>query len=246
VPKPENQPETMPDIESTIVKQPLIFMFLDDKDEGNCLLYPTQDNGYEVFGLLICDLVRHVARCFKVDEEDVFAWIEKERHKPTGTISGETFRFREGGSTEAPYTEAENYNRISEDISLQGWALQGVLGNESRSHAMHTIGNHQLGLPELLMLGDNRIAPILNAVCEVMRKNNRPFRQDELIDLGAVFPLRILNDEATKCFTQRVGNYYGTNDYDVQLILMPDIFGRYPDEPDKPLVFGSSVGRVEG
>jgi hypothetical protein len=110
---------------------------------------------------------------------------------------------------------------------------------------MHTIGNHQLGLPELLMLGDGRIAPILSAVCEVMRKNNRPFRQDELIDLGAAFPLRIINDEATKWFTHTVGDYYGTNDYDVQLILMPDIFGRYPDEPDKPLVFGSSVGRME-
>jgi hypothetical protein len=78
-----------------------------------------------------------------------------------------------------------------------------------------------------------------------MRKNNRPFRQDELIDLGAVFPLRIINDEATKWFTDTVGDYYGTNDYDVQLILMPDIFARYPDEPYKPLVFGSSVGRVE-
>jgi hypothetical protein len=95
---------------------------------------------------------------------------------------------------EAPYTEAENNNRISEDIRLQGWALQGVLGNENSSDAMHTIGNHQLGLPELLMLGDARIAPILSAVCELMRKNNRPFRQDELIDLGAVFPLRIIND----------------------------------------------------
>lgn len=150
--------------------------------------------------------------------------------------------------TEAQYAESQNHRRISEEISRRGWALQGVRGYGSWPDAMHTIGNHQLGLPELMMLGDGRVAPILNEVCEMMRKNNRPFAQDERIDLGAVFPLRIINDEATKCYTDVVGNYYGINEneYDVQLVLMPDIFGRYPDEPDKPLVFGSSAGRVEG
>jgi hypothetical protein len=134
---------------------------------------------------------------------------------------------------EAPYTQEENDHRISEDISRQGWALLGVRVNEIE--AMFTIGNGELALPELLMWGDRRVAPLLNAVCELMRKNERPFREGELIDLGATLPLR-----ATKCVTR------GTYDYGVQLIHMPDIFGRYPDEPDKPLVFGSSVGRVEG
>jgi hypothetical protein len=98
------------------------------------------------------------------------------------------------------------------------------------------------------MTGDHRIAPILDAVCEVMRKNNRPFRHGELIDLGAAFPLKSKNvgGEATKKYTRLIGWYYQTNDYDVQQIFMPDIFGRYADEPYKPLLFGSSVGSMEG
>jgi uncharacterized protein DUF4262 len=120
------------------------------------------------------------------------------------------------GSTEAPYTDAENDDRISEEIRLRGWALQGTLDNESIDY-MFTVGNTPLALPELLMLGDDRIAPILNAVCELMRRNNRAFREGELIDLGAAFPLK-----AMKC---------RTNGYGIQPILMPDIFGRYPDEP---------------
>src|ERR1700694_954630 len=146
----------MPDIEPIIVKHPLTVIFRDDKGDKISHLQPTS---YEAYGRLICDLIRHVTRCFEVKEEDVFEWIQNELPKPTTTTKG---------STEAPYTEAENNNRISEDIRLKGWALQGVLGSENSSDAMHTIGNHQLGLPELLMLGDGRIAPILSAVCEVM------------------------------------------------------------------------------
>jgi hypothetical protein len=122
------------------------------------------------------------------------------------------------GYTEAPYTDAENDNRISEEIRLRGWALDGVRDYQSMD-GMFTIGNRRLGLPELVMWGDEWITPILNAACKLMRKNDRAFREGELIDLGAVFPLR-----ATKCFTR------GTHDYGFQLILLPDIFGRYPDE----------------
>ena len=85
---------------SIIVKNPLVVM--SDNDDGvtySCQLY-AQNYGHEGYGLLICDLVRHVARCFKVHEDDVFEWIEKERRNPTAPISGETTRrFREGGST---------------------------------------------------------------------------------------------------------------------------------------------------
>jgi hypothetical protein len=90
----------MPYIKSIIVKHPLIVVFRHDEGDKICHLQPTR---YEGYGLLICDLFRHVTRCFKVNEEDVFEWIQKELHKPTATIEG---------STEAPYTEAENNNRI--------------------------------------------------------------------------------------------------------------------------------------
>lgn len=72
-----------------IVKQPYVIMF---KPEGSekiiTHLYRGPENmGYEGFGLLICDLVRHVAGAFEVDEDDVWEWIEKERLNPTTDLS---------------------------------------------------------------------------------------------------------------------------------------------------------------
>ena len=69
-------------VESTIITQPLVIMF---EQEGMivCHLYPRKDDTHEGYGLIIADLVRHVARAFKVDEDDVWDWVEKERRHPT-------------------------------------------------------------------------------------------------------------------------------------------------------------------
>lgn len=93
------QPETMRVVDPAMVKYPLIFTFLDHQDAPICVLSPPPGYGYQAYGLLICDLVRHVSRLFKVNEEDVFEWIEKERHKPTTTITGEIIGSVKGGST---------------------------------------------------------------------------------------------------------------------------------------------------
>lgn len=105
--------------------------------------------------------------------------------------------------------------------------------NEGNFPFMYTIGNHELRLPELLMIGTDQGGSILNKVCGIMRKNNRPFQDGELIDLGGKFPLKSLNagDEAKKEYTLFVGAYYETDDYTVQQIVMPDRSGRYPDDP---------------
>lgn len=70
----------------TIIKQPLVIMFNDDNDKIICHLYPRKEDTYEHYGLLICDLIRHTAKCFKVDEDKIFEWIEKERLNPTTPI----------------------------------------------------------------------------------------------------------------------------------------------------------------
>src|ERR1700704_5578999 len=71
------------------------------------------------------------------------------------------------------------YDRIEECIHLHGWRLQGVLGDDETLAFIYTIGNHQLGLPELLIIGTEKAANGLNSVCEVMRTNNRPFEDGE-------------------------------------------------------------------
>jgi hypothetical protein len=52
-----------------------------------------QQNGHVVCnihpakGLVICDLARHVARAFKVGEDEVWKWVDKERRRPTTDIT---------------------------------------------------------------------------------------------------------------------------------------------------------------
>ena len=68
-----------------MITQPLVIMF---EQDGNvvCHIHPRQQDSHSEYGLLICDLVRHVANAFKVDEEDVWEWVDKERHHHTTDI----------------------------------------------------------------------------------------------------------------------------------------------------------------
>jgi hypothetical protein len=121
----------------------------------------------------------------------------------------------------------------AENIDRFGWKLCGVLGDGDHFPFIHTLGNHGCGLPELLTIGcDN--GDVVNSVCELMRKRNRPFRDGELIELRYYeYPLKALdaNDEA-KIYAWRVEAYYGTDDYTVQQLLIPDSSGRYPGDPE--------------
>jgi hypothetical protein len=63
------------------IKDPLIIVFEID-GAIQTRLY-TGDRGYEQYGILIADLVRHVSNAFKVPENDVWEWVDKERHHPT-------------------------------------------------------------------------------------------------------------------------------------------------------------------
>jgi hypothetical protein len=72
------------------INTPLVIMFK-DKDTQNviCHLFPNENSyGYREYGLLVCDLVRHVANCFSVDQEQVWEWVDKERTKPTTPVTG--------------------------------------------------------------------------------------------------------------------------------------------------------------
>ncbi len=72
------------------IKTPLVIMF-EDQDTKNviCHLHPSEScDSYQGYGLLVCDLVRHVAKCFGVNEEEVWEWVDKERTNPTTDITG--------------------------------------------------------------------------------------------------------------------------------------------------------------
>ena len=72
--------------EPFIIEQPLVIMFK-QKDEVICHIHPSKEDNYQMYGMLICDLVRHTANAFKVTEDAIWEWVELERNKPTTKIT---------------------------------------------------------------------------------------------------------------------------------------------------------------
>jgi hypothetical protein len=66
------------------IENPLIIVF---EHDGKIVthLHP-EERTYEHYGMLIADIVRHIAKAFKVSEEAVWEWVDKERHRPTTGI----------------------------------------------------------------------------------------------------------------------------------------------------------------
>ena len=138
-------------------------------------------------------------------------------------------------------------------IDRCGWKLCGVFGDRKHFPFMYTIGNYECSLPELLMIGSKN-GGVLNCVCEIMRKRNRPFKDGELIDFGTNFPLKVLNgNDAARVYAWQVDAYYGTDKYTVQQIVIPDPAGKYPGDPQcvppfcwVPILTGQSKLQTNG
>lgn len=132
------------------------------------------------------------------------------------------------------------YKKIEEAIKQHGQLVMGIFatkpGGESFSY---TIGNHEKGLPELLLVGHtgDDIKYVLNLLGEKLRAQGVPFDHGQLVDLGGKYPVIVYNtDEKAKLYCLQAGFYYRTDKYSVQQVVMCDTEGRYPgdegcDEP---------------
>lgn len=68
------------------VRNPLVVMFRTPDGDVTTHLHPPDDITYEHYGMLVCDLVRHIARAYGVTEEDVWEWVDRERDHHTTEI----------------------------------------------------------------------------------------------------------------------------------------------------------------
>ena len=82
--RPAATPEQSKDV--MFLTKPLITMFEQD-GHLTCYLWPQHEHTHEHYGIMIADLVRHTARAFKVEEDDVWEWVDKERHKQTTSFT---------------------------------------------------------------------------------------------------------------------------------------------------------------
>jgi hypothetical protein len=66
---------------------PLVIMHELDDHSIACAIHRSEHvNSHEAYGLLVCDLVRHVATAFQVPEDAVWEWVDKERYHHTTEI----------------------------------------------------------------------------------------------------------------------------------------------------------------
>ena len=65
-----------------IIEKPLVIMFEGPGKEVMTHIHPGSHD-YRHYGLLVCDLVRHIANAFEVSEDAVWEWVDKERSNPT-------------------------------------------------------------------------------------------------------------------------------------------------------------------
>jgi hypothetical protein len=122
------------------------------------------------------------------------------------------------------------FANIAADIDRDKRSIVGVADSPPFAY---TIGNQARGLPELLIFCSPAAAGLLNILSDLMIERGSAFADGELVNLGGKFPVKVVcaDARAQDEFTIQAGQYFGTEDYDVQQVLAPDRSGRFPDEP---------------
>jgi len=69
-----------------IIRNPLVLMLQNDAGKIETRIHPPFDYTHQHYGLLVCDLVRHIAAMYRVPEDKVWYWVERERRNPTDKV----------------------------------------------------------------------------------------------------------------------------------------------------------------
>lgn len=68
------------------IERPLVMVYEGDDAIMFRIHRTEKSHSHKQFGMLVCDLIRHVAKAFDVDEADVWSCVEQERDNPTTGI----------------------------------------------------------------------------------------------------------------------------------------------------------------
>jgi hypothetical protein len=128
--------------------------------------------------------------------------------------------------------------KIAENIQRFGQHLvrvhAGAASTDDFEPFVYSIGNHAMGFPELLFVGDNDewCCNILNILGRIQRERGSAFLGGEKVDYTAQFPALIMDagQRGRDEYAVQVGVFFGTDEFNVCQILLPDQNGRYPGE----------------
>lgn len=124
-------------------------------------------------------------------------------------------------------------NVIARNIARSGQHLFAIGGGNGSEPFFYTIGNHEKGLPELLVIGKfspDVMGAMLNHMCDQQRKLGKAFPEGSL-DIDWTYPvkMRTCGERAKQEYTIQAGRYYGTEDYAVMQVMLCDRNGQYQD-----------------
>jgi hypothetical protein len=127
------------------------------------------------------------------------------------------------------------YARIATDIRKMGRSIIGVFSCPDDPLPFgfaYTIGNAAQGLPELLVIGTTD-GGFLNVLSQKMIDAGAAFANGELVLIPhARAPVKVIEASAVARdeYTIQAGQYFGTEDYSIMQVLIPDRAGRFPGE----------------
>ena len=140
---------------------------------------------------------------------------------------------------------------IQHNIRAYGQHLVGVRGQEPGDiESCYSVGNHQFNLPELIFVGlsPRMVSDSLNTLCLIQRQRGVAFRDGELVNVGARYPVRIRDagTAALESFAREAKNYYESADIRLMQAILCDRQGRYPDESycDDPFRWQPILGMI--
>lgn len=133
----------------------------------------------------------------------------------------------------------EYYEAIKDNILLHGRHCQAVMPCEGDGSLpfVYTIGNHDRGLPELLLIGscEGAIGHVLNDLSEQMIAMGSAFKDGDTPSFGgdpSNMAVRVIRarPEVKDEYTIQTGQHYGHEDYAVMQVIVPDPNGKFPGD----------------
>lgn len=128
--------------------------------------------------------------------------------------------------------------QVHENIVKSGVHVWGIFGGEEGPSFTYTTGMSEKNLPEFVIVG---FAPqhahyAIMRVVEALKERGRRFEHGETFfidnDPEKVLVFFDARDSVKDDYTIQTGQYYKTEDYEVQQILIPDVMGRFPNDPE--------------
>lgn len=137
------------------------------------------------------------------------------------------------------YTRPELMQNIAGVIEKFGQQMIMVGPTEERyrdrreSYFTYTIGNHQVGLPELIIVGfsGRDIGAILNVLSDQQRREGKPFKNGDVVPVGAGKVKIITANAFAQELIGMAHEHYGADHLDLQQVVLSDVNGNFPGDP---------------